>query len=149
MQDSPNGTAIETEHNGSVPNGTVIDVGNGRGGVVQQGPEWLAKLVYAPPEWVVYSLYVGIAIALVALALLYRRAEIEDPTELLEEYAQLVLVIFCTVGGTLVLTEYAAAPYWIDVLGGSTMGYCVSQAILRGVPRVLPGEAAASAGSKD
>lgn len=129
-------------------NGTAV-YQDGHPIVVEQGPPWLAELLYAPPEWLVWTTYLLIAVALLALGVGIWRAEIEDYEAFVGEVAEELFVVGCVAGGSVALTYLAALPYWIDVLAGCTLGYCVSQAILVGLPRVLPGDPAVPSGSKD
>lgn len=150
MQDD-DGPVIETGPNETAaPNGTTIDTDVGPA-AVEQGPRWLAELLYAPPEWAVWLGRGAILLVLLGVAYLAYRVvpdlDEDERRELAIEYVEMALVIGCVVGGTVAFSRYAGLAYWIDVLGGSTLGFACSQAILRGLPRPLPGEDAAMAPS--
>lgn len=120
---------------------------------VEQGPNWLVDLFYGGPEWLAPVL-IG-AILLVALVLVFALAKLREDLddELREvglECAQVLLIVGCMGVATKLLVEVGSFAYWIDVFGGSTLGFASSQAILRGLPRVVDVEDVAMAtGSKD
>lgn len=135
-------------------NSTIATPGTDPEPTVEQGPPWLVELFVEPPGWMA-PLLIG-AIVAVALVLVFALAKLRedlDDEELRElglECAQVLLIVGCMGGATKLLVEFGGFAYWIDVFGGATLGFACSQAILRGVPRVIDVEGLEMAtGSKD
>lgn len=142
-------TVVGEACNETAPNGSVVYQGNHEI-VVEQGPTWLVELLYASPDWVSWLLNALVLGTFLLVAYLVWSIDVEDSEALIADVAENFFVIGSIAGGTAVLTYGASLPYWIDVFGGSALGFACSQAILLGLPRVLPGESEAMAtGSKD
>lgn len=125
--------------NATAPNGTTIEGAGGRRVTVEEGPVWLAELLYAPPWWLEPALTVAIVALLAAIAYLAWRVvpdlDEAERNELALEYIEHAFVIGAIVAGTVMLRDYASLPYWIDVLGGSTLGFACAETVLRVVSR--------------
>lgn len=135
-------------------NGTAPASGGGQEPVVEQGPEWLAELFVNPPGWLSAAVIGGILLVLLVIA--FALASIADDLDAAEkralglEMAQVLLIVGLMGGATKLLVEGADLPYWIDVLGGSTLGFASAQAVIQGLPHVVDVDAVAmAAGSND
>lgn len=96
---------------------------------VEQGPEWLADLLYFPPWWL-EPLLTGIVIVTIALAAwgYYRRgAPVEVRIRMLENGLHVGAIAIATY----LLTQHAQFPYVLDVAGGVTIGWLVLVAVKR------------------
>lgn len=109
------------------PNGTAIDAGD-TVVVVERGPTWLARLLYAPPEWLVLLLEGLLLVGLAATLWALRRVEID--AELVTEWLEVLTVVGAIAGATWLLT-LTALPYLAVVVGGVTAGYAGAQVVLR------------------
>lgn len=109
---STNGTA-----NGTEP----IIVEDGTPLVVEQGPVWLADILFGPPRAVVLllSLLVCVGIAVVVLLIVRRDIDRRD----VEAMAQNVLTVVGTAAATTVCVRWFSFSYAVDVALGFVVGY--------------------------
>lgn len=96
---------------------------------VEQGPEWLVDLLYAPPEWVAWTLRGSVLVLAVLVA--YGLYRVDVDAELVHEWLESLAVIGSIAGVTWALTASGTLPYWADVVGGVGGGVVLSQAIVR------------------
>lgn len=96
---------------------------------VEQGPEWLADLLYFPPWWL-KPLLAGFVVVVIALAAwgYYRKgAPVEVRVRMLENGLLVGAIALATYG----LTKHAPLPYVLDVAGGVAIGWVVLAALKR------------------
>lgn len=113
-------------------NGSVVVV-DGRPIHVRQGPEWLVRLLYDPPGWLVAAVVVGV---LVVVGLAARTVYLDGEAALADASDDMVRNAAIVVG-VVVVTKASMATlalaYWGDVLlgwlGGSALGIGVTAAL--------------------
>lgn len=87
---------------------------------LEQGPRWLADLLYAPPEWLPAALVAALLLGGVGVAWLATRADID--AQALSEIATNVTVLVVTWQATAWFVGHAGWPYLLDVAAGATLG---------------------------
>lgn len=115
------------------PTGTVVGVTDGnRPIVLEEGPAWLATLVYDPPTWlpVVLSL-VGLC-AVAGVVVVWRRHGAPEPDDWHDAVANGLTVLFAV---ALVSALQAAVtwPYLVDVLVGGVGAWALAVVGVRSV----------------
>lgn len=118
-------------------NGSVVDTGNG-GVVIEQGPEWLVELAFAPPAWLSWGVNIALVVLIAGVAWGCYRVDVDE--ELLEEWGEIVLIVGSIGGVTHAVSVSAALPYLADVVVGTAAGFCVAQAVLLGARAVGDGD---------
>ncbi len=109
---------------------------------VEQGPEWLARLLYDPPSFVEIGVFV-IAIVVVGLAYLGYRNVNDDAnakTEVSIEMAQNALVVVFALLLTSLLVEVATLPYVLDVALGGGGGWLAAMVLTKATRRAMNDE---------
>ena len=115
------------------PNGTVVGVTDGgRPIVLQEGPVWLAALVYDSPAWLpLVGALVGLCIV-AGVVLVWRRRGAPDTESVHEAAANGLTVVFAiaTVTG---LQSVVVWPYVADVLVGGVLAWGLAVLSVRSV----------------
>lgn len=113
---------------GAVPNGTIVESGDSFV-VVEQGPPWLAELLYGAPEWLAWALQLALVVAVVAVAYLAWRVDVD--ADLVHDVLDALLVVGAIAGATWALTAWAPLPYLGDVVGGVAAGWALAVVVRR------------------
>lgn len=92
--------------------------------IVRQGPQWLADLLFNPPDW----LYASVVLGTLAVAglLAWAGARVDWTPTLVSEIVGNGLTVACIGGVTWLLVRSGTFGYVFDVVGGITVGYCVA-----------------------
>jgi len=97
--------------------------------VVEQGPRWLADLLFAPPGWVQASL-VAVA-AFVTVGAIYALTRVDISPAVLREVASNLLLAGCIGLATQVSVSLLAVGYFFDVAIGVSGGLAVAELLVR------------------
>jgi hypothetical protein len=102
------------------PSGEMIGTQDGLPIIVEQGPRWLAGLLYNPPGWVpaVLGLTILLGSVWVAYQLAERGLEREEGLAMLQN----VLTVAACGAVTVLLVRHARFSYLVDVGVGSSVG---------------------------
>lgn len=115
------------------PTGTVVGVTDGgRPIILEEGPAWLAALVYDPPAWVPFVAALAGLCVVAGVLLVWRRFGRPDDDALHEAAANGLTVLFAiaTVTG---LQAAVAWPYLADVLVGGILAWVLAVVGVRSV----------------
>ncbi|MGZ0745720.1 hypothetical protein [Haloparvum sp. AD34] len=110
-------------------NNSTIYSARGHEIVVEQGPVWLAKLIYAPPWWLLPLLKV-VSVCVVGLAAVgYWRHGVSP--EVIRESAENGLIALCCLGTSKVVVNTVDLGYVYEVILGAGGGYLIAMAIVK------------------
>jgi len=108
------------------PNGTVVGVTDGgRPIILEEGPAWLAALVYDPAGWVPVALaLVGLCVV-AGVALVWRRYGRPTDEQLHDAAANGLTVLFVA-GVVPALQAFVTWPYVADVVVGGVLAWALA-----------------------
>jgi len=103
--------------------------------VVEQGPRWLAEVLYQAPRWMLGVLILATGAGGVGLMLRVDRSGI-GRDQLLAMVQNVCALSFCG-GVTVLLRDVAELPYVLDVGAGVAVGYVLALLVRLGVDHDL------------
>jgi len=106
------------------PSGEMIGTQDGVPVIVEQGPRWLAGLLYNPPGWLPPLLVLAILLGSVWVAyqLAERGLERDDTLAMIQN----VLTVAACGGVTVLLVRHAQFSYLVDVVVGTVAGFALA-----------------------
>jgi len=117
----------------ATPNGTVVGMtGDGRPIILEEGPAWLAALIYDPPSWVPVLLALVGLCAVVGVALAWRRSGRPDD-ETIHEAAANGLTVLLAAAVVPALQAFVGWPYLADVVVGGIVAWALAVLGVRSV----------------
>lgn len=117
----------------ATPNGTVVGMTEGgRPIILEEGPAWLAALIYDPPAWVPVVLALVGLCAVAGVALAWRRYGRPDD-ETVHEAAANGLTVLLAVAVVPALQAFFAWPYLADVVVGGVLAWALAVLGVRSV----------------
>lgn len=104
---------------------------------VEQGPRWLAELLYGPPQWLLFVVVAAILALGIGLVFAWKKAAVDK--DALVEMATNVGVFAGSGTATLLAVEYLTLPYLADVAVGLTAGIALGYGVVQPLgKRYLP-----------
>ena len=113
------------------PGCDAADAGSNKTVCVEQGPDWLAALLYGPPWWVYVALAL-VGVGALALAVYAHRVEPLGRQDLRDALGSVAIVAGCGLGAW-AMQEIASTGYLTDLAVGWAVGGAVGIVVARHV----------------
>lgn len=110
-------------------NATVLGHVGGEPVTIQQGPVWLATLLYSPPQWL-YTLTWAVLVAVLALVI-YGLYKIEYDEVLVNEFVANSSYIIGMGVATWGMNTIFGFPYLVDVGVGIALGWVLAHGVIQ------------------
>jgi len=115
------------------PTGTVVGVTDGnRPIILEEGPAWLASLVYDPPSWLAVVLSLVGLCTVAGVVIVWRRRGAPEPDDWHDAAANGLTVLFA-VGLVSALQAAVSWPYVLDVVVGGVGAWALAVVGVRSV----------------